>query len=104
MKIGKTIGGIIKAALLVGLIYAVVTWRDVDKVDDDDVRDFAEQACITEIGHRYNVSKARVYAVNENNNGYTVRVTVTLAKGNIAKVNCLTNTHGGVKDITIEER
>jgi hypothetical protein len=104
MKIGKTIGGIIKAALLVGLIYAVVNWRDVDKVDDDDVRDFAEQACITEIGHRYNVSTARVYAVNENSNGYTVRVTVTLAKGNTAKVNCLTNTHGGVKDITIEER
>jgi hypothetical protein len=103
MKIGKTIGGIIKAALLVGLIYAVVNWRDVDKVDDD-VRDFAEQACITEIGHRYNVSTARVYAVNENSNGYTVRVTITLAKGNTAKVNCLTNTHGGVKDITIEER
>ena len=103
MKIGKTIGGIIKAALLVGLIYAVMNWRDVDK-EDDDVRGFAEQACITEIGHRYNVSTASVYAVNENNNGYTVRVTVTLAKGNTAKVNCLTNTHGGVKDITIEER
>ena len=103
MKIGKTIGEIVKAVLLVGLIYAVVNWQDVDKVDDD-VREFAEQACITEIGHRYNVSTARVYAVNENSNGYTVRVTVTLAKGNTAKVNCLTNTHGGVKDITIEER
>ena len=104
MKIGKTIEGIVKAALLVGLIYAVVNWRDVDKVDDDDVRGFAEQARITEIGHRYNVSTARVYAVNENSNGYTVRATVTLAKGSTAKVNCLTNTHGGVKDITIEER
>jgi len=104
MKIGKTIGGIVKAALVVGLIYAVVNWRGVDKVDDDDVREFSERACITEIGHRYNVSTARVYAVNENSNGYTVRVTVTLAKGNTAKVICLTNTHGGVKDITIEER
>ena len=103
MKIGKTIGDIVKAVLLVGLIYAVVNWQDVDKVDDD-VREFAEQACITEIGHRYNVSTARVYAVNENSNGYTVRATVTLAKGNTAKVNCLANTHGGVNEITIEER
>ncbi len=103
MKISETIGGVVKAAILFGLIYAVLKWQGVSVLDDD-IKDFAEKACITEIGHRFNVSTIRAYAVNENSNGYVVRATVTLAKGGTAKVNCLTNAHGGVKDITIEER
>jgi hypothetical protein len=103
MKISEIFGTIVKAALLFGLIYAAVTWQDISPVDDD-VKAFAEQACITEIRHRFNITTIRAYAVNKNSNGYTVRATVTLAKGNTAKVNCLTNTHGGVRDITIEER
>ena len=103
MRIGETFGSIVKAALLFGLIYGVVKWQDISLVDDD-IRDFAEHACITEIGHRFDVSTVRAYAVDENSNGYLVHATATLAKGGTAKVNCLTNVHGGVKDITIEER
>ena len=103
MRIGETIGSIVKAALLIGLIYAVVKWQDDDLLDDD-IRDFAEKACISEIGQRFNVSRIGVYAVNENSNGYVIRATVELAKGNNAKVVCVANSHGGVKDITIEER
>jgi hypothetical protein len=103
MKIGETVGSIVKATLLIGLIYAVVKWQDVDRPDDN-VKGFAEEACITEIEQRFNVSRVRVYAINENSNGYVVRASVTLTRGNTAKVNCLTNTHGGVRDITIEER
>ena len=103
MKIGETIGGVVKAALLLGLIYVVLKWQGISLLDDD-IKDFAEQACITEIDHRFDVSTINAYAVNENSNGYVVRLTVTLAKGGTAKVNCLTNAHGGVKDITVEER
>jgi len=103
MKVGDTIGYIIKIALLVGIIYGVMKWQDID-LPGDDVKEFAESACVTEIRHRFDVITVNAYSVNENSNGYTVRASVTLAKGNTAKVNCLTNTHGGVKDITIEER
>ena len=103
MKIGETIGDVVKAALLFGLIYAALKWQGVSLLDDD-IKDFAEKACITEIGHRFNVSTIRAYAVNENSNGYVVRASVTLARGTPAKVICLTNAHGGVREITIDER
>jgi hypothetical protein len=103
MRIGEFFGSVVKAGILFGLIYAAVKWQDISPVDDD-VKAIAETACIREIGQRFKITTVRAYAVNENSNGYTVRATVTLARGNTAKVNCLTNTHGGVKDITIEER
>lgn len=103
MNIGGTIGDFVKAALLFALIYVVLKWQGISLMDDE-IEDFAEKACITEIDHRFDVSTINAYAVNKNSNGYVVRLTVTLAKGGTAKVNCLTNAHGGVKDITVEER
>ena len=73
------------------------------KPQNGDVSEFAEKACVDEIGERFDVSTVRAYAVNENNNGYVVRASVTLVRGTTAKVNCLTNAHGGVKEITIKE-
>ena len=103
MNISKAIGSIVKAAILIGIAYGILNWQDIN-LTDDGVRDFAEKACISEITQRFNVTTVRAYAINENSNGYVVRVTVTLAKGNTAKVTCLTNVHGGVRDISIEER
>jgi len=103
MNIGASIGNAIKVALVLGCIYALVKW-EFTETQDDDVRDFAEKACIDEIEDRFDTSTVRIYAFNETNNGYVVRATVTLARGNTAKVYCLTNTNGGVKEITIEER
>ena len=103
MNIGAPIGNVIKVAIVLGCIYALVKWEFVE-TQDDDVRGFAEKACIDEIEDRFDTSTVRIYTVNETNNGYVVRATVTLARGNIAKVYCLTNTHGGVEEITIEER
>ena len=103
MNIGASIGNVFKIALVLGGIYAFVNWGFME-TQDDDVRGFAEKACIDEIEDRFDTSTARVYAVNDTNNGYVVRATATLARGNTAKVYCLTNTHGGVEDITIEER
>ena len=103
MNISKAIGSIVKAAILIGIAYGILNWQDIN-LTDDGVRDFAENACISEITQRFNVTTVRAYAINENSNGYVVRVTATLAKGNTAKVTCLTNVHGGVRDISIEER
>lgn len=103
MNIRETIIGIGKAALLVGLIYAVVNWKD-DNLLGDDVKEFAEKTCVDEIKQRIDASRVSTYAVNESNTGYVVRTTVALAKGGNAKVICLTNRHGGIRDISIEER
>ena len=103
MNISKAIGSIAKAAILIGIAYGVLNWQDIN-LTDDGVKDFAENACISEITQRFNVTTVKAYAINENSNGFVVRATVTLAKGNTARVNCLTNAHGGVRDITIEER
>jgi hypothetical protein len=103
MNIGATIGNLFKVALVLGGIYVFVNW-EFTETQDDDAKSFAEKACIDEIEGRFDTSTVRVYAVDENNNGYVVRATVTLARGNTAKVYCLTNTNGGVNEITIEER
>ena len=103
MKIGEIGGNIVKALIVGGAIYGVVNWQ-TNKPQGDAISDFAERACIDEIRNRYDVSTVRVYAINENRNGYVVRAALTLAKGNTAKVYCLTNSHGGVKEVTIEER
>jgi hypothetical protein len=103
MNIGASIGNLIKVALVLGGIYAFVNWEFMES-QDDDVREFAEKACIDEIEDRFDTSTVRIYAVNDTNNGYVIRATVTLARGNTAKVYCLTNTNGGVNEITIEER
>ena len=103
MNIRETVFDIGKFALLVGLIYAVVNWKD-DNLLGNGVQDFAEQSCIDEIKTRINASRISVYAVSENNTGFVVRTTVALAKDRTAKVTCLTNRHGGIKDIEIEER
>ena len=103
MKIGTAIANILKAALVGGCIYWAVTWQFA-KTEDDDVSDFAEKTCVDEIRARYDASTVRAYSVKETNNGYIVRASITLPRGTTAKVYCLTNTHGGVKEITIEER
>ena len=103
MRIGAFIGNILKAALVVGAVYAFMQWK-VDEPRDDDVRSFAERDCVNEIRNRFDTSTVSVYAIKESNDGYVVRATVTLAKGTTAKVYCLTSSHGGVKEIMVEER
>ena len=104
MRIRNTIGDILKAAVLCACVYGVVKWDPIELRDDDDVKEFAEKACIDEIRNRYDASTVNIYEVNESNNGYVVRASVGLARGKRAKGICLTNVHGGVREITIEQR
>ena len=103
MNISEISGNIVKALIVGGAIYGVVNWQSIEP-QSDEITDFAERACIDEINSRFDVSRVRVYSINKNRNGYVVRATLTLVKGNTAKVYCLTNSHGGVKEVTIEER
>jgi len=100
---GRLVGNLIKVAILLAGIYAVVKWDPIG-LRKDDSAEFAERACRDEASARYNVSTARVYDVSETNNGYVVRITVTSSRGNPARVVCLTNAQGGVRDISIDER
>jgi hypothetical protein len=103
MKIRNTIGDLLKAAILCACVYGVVKWGPIE-LREDDVNEFAEKACIDEIRNRYDASSVNVYEIKESNNGYVVRASVELARGKRAKSICLTNVHGGVRDITIEQR
>ena len=88
-------------ALLGVCIYAFVKW-EFDSPSDSDSRKFAEQACVDAIADRFDTISIQPYAVNKNSNGYVVRASVTLADGSRAKTYCLTNEHGGVKEVGIE--
>lgn len=103
MKIRDTVGNLLKAAALGACVYGALTWGPTELLEDD-VNEFAERACVDEIRNRYDASNVNVYDVTETNNGYVVRASITLAKGKRAKGICLTNTHGGIREITIEQR
>ena len=100
---GRLVGNLIKAAILLAGIYVIVKWAPIE-MQADDKAEFAESACRDAARARYDVSTVRVYDVSKTNNGYVVRITVTLARGTPAKVVCLTNSNGGVRDISIDER
>lgn len=101
-SIGQSIGTIIKIGLVAGCAYALFKWNPISLQDDDSIK-FAEKACTDEFSSRFNASNVRIYAVNETNDGYVLRASISLQKGNTAKVICLTNTHGSVREVTIEE-
>jgi hypothetical protein len=102
-SVGQSVGTIIKIGLVAGCAYALFKWNPISLQDDDNTK-FAEKACADEFSSRFDGTNVRIYNVNEINDGFVVRASITLAKGNIAKVVCLTNTHGSVREITIEER
>jgi nitrogen fixation-related uncharacterized protein len=103
VSLAKNLGSLVRVAIVCAVIYGVVVWKGTTS-QYDDVTEFAEKACVDEISQRFNAATVKVYAVKKNSNGYIVRATITLARGNTAKAYCLTNTHGGVKDISLEER
>ncbi len=103
MRIGDSINTILKAAILVGLIYALWTWQ-FDESKNDDNSAYAESACVDEIDDRFAATVVNVYVVEETAKGFVVRASVTLPKGSSAKVYCVTNEFGRVEDVRILER
>jgi hypothetical protein len=103
MKVGETIGSIVKGALLIGCIYWVINWQ-YGESQDDEASAFAEKSCVGAIGDRYDVATVRAYSVTETNSGHVVRASITLPRGTPAKVYCVTNEHGRAIDIGIQEQ
>ncbi len=94
---------LVTVAILCAGVYAAIKWQAITP-QGNEVTDFAKTACVTDVGGRYNVSNIRAYDVRESNNGFSVRVSATNARGAAVKIVCLTNSHGGVREITIDER
>jgi len=86
-----------------GCIYAYLQWDSI-KPQNGDNSAYAEQSCVTAVRDRYATTTIKSYSVKKNSNGYVVRGSVTLAKGNTAKTYCLTNEHGTVREVSIDER
>ena len=96
-------GNIFKLAILCACVFAVIRWQ-ADESQDGSIKEFAENACLREISARYNVNGLKTYQVKTTANGYSVRASATSAGGARIKIVCITNTHGGVRDISIDER
>jgi len=99
----RLFGSLIKLAVLGACVYGIIEWR-ATQGGAGDAQAFARRACVDAIGARYNVSHIQAYEVRENSNGFVVRATATLANGSPAKVVCLANRQGGVRDVSILER
>lgn len=96
-------GTVLKVAFVCGCIYALLKW-DIISLPNNESTEFAEQACADAIDDRFDASSVSIYSITESAKGYVARASITLARGNTAKVYCLTNEHGGVEEIRIEER
>lgn len=102
MSIGQSVAGIVKVAIIGGCIYAVVKYGYLDQKEGD-LSDYVEDVCIDAIAARYDTSQVKPYDVQQNANGYVVRTSVTMSRGSMAKVYCLTNELGGVRELTLQE-
>ena len=103
MNIGKSVQTIVQVVFVCGCIYAAMNWDSINSQADQGAG-HAEQSCIDGIRDRFNTPSVSVYAVDQTNNGYVVRASITLPRGAPAKVHCLTNEFGGVEEIRVEER
>lgn len=102
MRIGQTISSIIKVTVVVACVYAVVKWKFIEP-QLDEIGQFAEKACVDQMVGRYDAVSAKVYSVKKNESGYVVRASLAFAKGTPARVYCLTNNQGGVKELILQE-
>ena len=100
---GSAISNVIKLGLLAVAGYVLWNWN-ATRSGGDDLSAYAEKSCVDEVRVRYETTSVRANSVRENASGFVVRATMTLARGNKASVTCLTNEHGRVRDVMIEER
>lgn len=103
MKIRQLTGNLLKGMILGACVYGFMKWQALDSASSD-VTSFATDACVDAASARYNISDPKPYRTAPNSDGYVVRVSVTTARGNPAKVICLANAHGGIDEVTIDER
>lgn len=103
MGASSAISSVVKLGLIAAAVYVLWNWNS-DNSGADDLSAYAEKSCVDEIRSRFDTTTVRANSVRENANGFVVRATMTLARGNKASVTCLTNELGSVRDVMVEER
>ena len=71
--------------------YTLWNWKFAGTADNE-AMGYAESSCVSAIRGRFDTTSVKSYSVKENSNGFTVRGSMTLARGNVAKG--LTNDNG----------
>ena len=102
MSVSNAISTIVKLGLVAAVVYVLWNWNAGSSGGDDRSAD-AERSCVDEIRIRFDTTTVRANSVRVNAGGFVVRATMTLARGNVAKVTCLTNEHGRVRDVMVDE-
>lgn len=102
MKVGSALGNLVALAVVGGGIYAYLNWESI-KPQSDESSSYAERACVAEINSRYSNTAVNPYSVKKTRKGYVVRASITLPRGNRARIYCLTNDHGDIQEVRIEE-
>ena len=97
------IRNLVVLALIVWGAWTLWHWKFGSGGADDALR-YAESSCVDAIRSRFDVSNVRPNSVRPNESGYVVRASMTLSRGGVAKVTCLTNKNGAVRDVFVEER
>lgn len=103
MSVRSITSNLFKLAILGVCVFAFTKWQAAES-QDGSLKAFTENACLDEIRNRYNVSRVKAYDFRETSSGYTVRASATSATGAPVKIVCLANTHGGIRDLAIDER
>lgn len=93
------------------VVLALIAWGAVwlwnyrfGSAGDDEAMAYAGRSCVDEVRARYDTTAVNANSVRENANGFTVRASMTLARGGTARLTCLTSPNGRVTEIIVEER
>ncbi len=99
----RAISNLVVLAIIVGAAYTLWNW-EFGGMAGSEAMGYAESSCVSEMRTRFDTTSVKSHSVKENSNGFTVRGSMTLARGDTAKVTCLTNANGTVIDVFVEER
>lgn len=97
----KAISNLVVLAIIVGVVYTLWNWNFAGTADNE-AMGYAQSSCVDAIRSRFDTTSVKAHSVRENSNGFTVRGSMTLARGNVAKVTCLTNHNGTVRDVFVD--
>jgi hypothetical protein len=97
----RAISNLVVLAVIVGAVYTLWNWKFAGTADNE-AMGYAQSSCMGAIRSRFDTTSVKAHSVRENSNGFTVRGSMTLARGNVAKVTCLTNHNGTVRDVFVD--
>jgi hypothetical protein len=98
----RAISNLIVFAIIVAGVYYLWNWK-FGSTGANELMRYAEMSCVDEVRSRFDTTTVKANSVRENANGFVVRATMTLARGDRARVTCLTNRNGAVMDVTVYE-